>query len=96
MMIDTATSVDWDKIKRRKQKKICLNNEKENASRIENTYQPGNEIAIPLEGPYKVVRNSVSQGSITYKKLLTENDTVNVCRVYLYHRRSNKIISNTE
>merc|ERR1712183_260551 len=106
-MIDTATSVDWDEIKRRKQKKIRLNNEKENASRIEHTYQPGDEIlikrpgivrklAIPFEGPYRVVRHSVSRGSITYEKSLTENDTVNVRRVYPYHRRSNEIISNTE
>ena len=94
MMGDTATLVDWDKIKRRKQEKICKINQQVNASRIEHTYQPGNEIlinqpgivqklAIHFEGPKKVVSHSVSRGSITYKKSLTEN-----------HKRSNKILSN--
>ena len=100
MMVDTVTLVDWEKKKWRKQERICK-------KRIKNTYQPGNNIlikqpgivwklAIPFEGLYKVISHSISRGSITYKKLLTENDTVNVWHVYPYHRGLNKILSNTE
>lgn len=80
MLVDTATPVNWDQIKWMKQEKIRKSNKRKNASSIDYTYQLGNKIliekptivwklAIPFEGPYKVVRHSLTRGSITYKKI---------------------------
>jgi len=98
MFLDTQATIDWDDIRKRKQRKIRESNVRENANRIDITFKKGDRIlikkpgiirklSIPYAGPYKVVKHG-RNGSITYEKSLNLYDTVNVRRVIPFYEES--------
>ena len=98
MFLDTQAEIDWDEIRKRKQRKIRESNERENANRIDITFKKGDlilikkpgiirKLSIPYEGPFKVVKHG-RNGSITYEKSLNVYSTVNVRRVIPFYEES--------
>ncbi len=92
MFLDASAEINWDKIRRRKQKKIAESNRKENRNRTDHTYSVGDLIlikkpgilrtlSIPYKGPFKVVKHH-QNGSITYERSLNCNKNVNIRRVH--------------
>ena len=97
MFLDAQCEIDWDEIKQRKQNKVRKSNEEENRGRINHTYQRGDKIlikrpglvrtlALPFEGPYKVVKHG-RNGSIKYEKSLNNYETVNIRRVFPFYEK---------
>jgi len=95
MYLPIPAEIDWESIKRRKQDKIRISNERENQSRIPHRYRPGDlvtvkkpgilrKMTIPREGPFKVVRHH-DNGSITIETAPFETKKVNVRRVHPYY-----------
>ena len=82
MFMPISKNIDWNAIKDKKQKAITKSNLRENSKRKQINYNPGDwiliknlgiirKLAVPYDGPYKVVKHN-SNGTITYKKILHE------------------------
>ena len=95
MFSPVVAEVDWEAIKNNKQIEISKKNIEENSSRVSHNYQKGElitlkkpgilqKLAIPREGPYKVVKHN-NNGSILIEKSPTDIKHVNVGRVTPYY-----------
>ena len=78
MLLPASTPVDWEEIKKRKQKAIAKSNRRENASRIGYQYKKGDwitakrpgitrKLCVPSEGPFQVVKHH-SNGAVAYER----------------------------
>ena len=81
MFSAVSIDIDWNAIKENKQIKINKNNDRENLRRVPHKYYRGDyitlkkpgilrKLAIPCEGPYKVMRHN-NNGSILIEKAPT-------------------------
>ena len=106
MFSPVSTEVDWQAIKNNKQMKISKNNDRENSSRVNHNYQQGDfttlkkpgilcKLAIPREGPFKVVRHN-NNGSVLIEKSPTNIKNVIVRRVAPYYRKIENPTATTE
>ena len=95
MFMPVNCTVDWDKIKENKQKRIDKNNTRENAKQLNHSYSPGDlvtlertgiipKLSLPRMGPYAVVQ-AHENGTVTIQKEPFVTDRVNVRRVRPYH-----------
>ena len=98
MFSPVSTEIDWNTIRNNKQIKINKSNDRENSKRAPRTYHRGDyitlkkpgilcKLAIPREGPYKVVQHN-NNGSILIEKAPTNIKNVNVRRVAPYYRKT--------
>jgi len=88
--------IDWEDIKKRN-KKIRKSNARENSNRIDHDFKKGDwvtltkpgqitrKLALPREGPYKIVRRR-RNGSITIQTSPYETKNVNMRRLHPYYR----------
>ena len=93
-----SKNIDWNAIKDKKQKAIAKSNLRENSKRKQIHYNPGDwiliknpgiirKLAVPYDGPYKVVLHNTN-GIITYyEKEPFFNDKVNARRTKPYYWR---------
>ena len=92
-MLNIPFTVDWNKIKERKQNLINKNNSRENASRIHHTYKVEDQILVheplkakyggnPYHGPYTVL-NVNNNGTIRIKRGVL-HEVINIRRVKPY------------
>ena len=97
MFSPVSVDVDWNAINEKKQLSINNSNARENSKRIPHTYKKGDyitlkkpgilwKLAIPREGPYKVMKHN-NNGLILIEKTPTKIKNVNVRRVAPYNRR---------
>ena len=105
MFSPVSVDIDWNAIKENKQIKINKNNSRENSKRVPHTYHRGDyitlkkpgilrKLAIPREGPYKVVRHN-NNGSILIERAPTNIKNVNVRRVAPYYCKT-ELLPETE
>ena len=78
MLLPVKAPADWEKVRQRKQKAIARSNRRENAKRIEHTYQKGDwitvkrpgiirKLCVPKEGPFQVIKHH-DNGAATFEK----------------------------
>ena len=96
MILPVQFKADWDAIKKRRQKTINQNNERENRSRIDHTYKVGDSVSkhrhgiLPKlrrrkDGPY-VVQKVYANGTVSIRKgAVTER--VNIRHITPFHER---------
>jgi len=95
MFLPVDTTVDWEKVKDRKQRAIARSNKRENSKRTEHVYKPGDwmtilkpgilrKLAVPRMGPFKVVKHN-SNGTLSYEKGPFDIDKVNIRRCEPYY-----------
>ena len=96
MFMPVSKNIDWNAIKDKEQKAIAKSNLRENSKRKQIHYNPGDWrpiknpgiirkiLAVPYDGPYKVVLHNMN-GTITYKKEPFMNDKVNARRTKPYY-----------
>ena len=98
-ILNTRYEADWKVIRERKQKRINYNNQKENAKRIQHTYQINDKILVrdkapgevdnkygtpEWEGPYTVVRHNKDTGTV-YARLGAITQPFNIRKIKPYH-----------
>ena len=98
-ILNTRYEADWNVIRERKQKRINYNNQKENAKRIQHTYQVNDKILVrdkapgevdnkygtpEWEGPYTVVRHNKDTGTV-YARLGAITQPFNIRKIKPYH-----------
>jgi transposase InsO family protein len=94
MLLPISINADWTRIQAIRQKEIDRNNSRENKSRIEHTYKPGDLVTLakpgilrkmstPRQGPYKVVQ-VYTNGTIRIRRDHV-SDRVNIRRVQQYY-----------
>jgi hypothetical protein len=95
MFMPVNFDVDWNKIKQNKQRRINLNNQRENNKRINHAYAPGDlvtlektgilpKLSLPRLGPYTIV-HAHENGTVTIQKQPFVTDRVNIRRIKPYH-----------
>ena len=78
MHLPANAPAGWEKVRQRKQKAIARSNRRENAKRIEHTYQKGGwitvkrpgitrKLCVPKEGPFQVIKHH-DNGTVTYER----------------------------
>ena len=80
MIMQTAVTADWEKIKHRKRQAAKTANERENRARVRYEYRPGHKVLIllknegmgskldsPTEGPYEVLK-VYNNGTVKIKR----------------------------
>ena len=91
MLLPASTPVDWEEIKKRKQKAIAKSNQRENAKRIDYQYKKGDwitvkrpgiirKLCVPNEGPFQVVKHH-SNGTVTYEREPFVEERVSIRRI---------------
>ena len=91
MFLPVNKPVDWEKIRERKQRAIAKSNLRENAKRIDHTYQKGDwitvkrpgiirKLSIPREGPFQVIKHH-NNGTVSYESEPFKEDRVNIRRI---------------
>ena len=94
MFLPVSTPVDWEEIKKRKQKAIAKSNQRENAKRIGYQYKKGDwvtakrpgiirKLCVPKEGPFQVVKHH-SNGTVAYEREPFVEERVNIRRINPY------------
>jgi hypothetical protein len=86
-IMNTKFTANWELIRKRKQRLIDQNNQKENSKRIAHKYRVGDKVLYridslskynenPYEGPYQIVR--VNTNGTVRLKMNAVTDTVNI------------------
>ena len=92
-MLNIQFEADWNLIKKRKQQKINDNNRRENAKRLDYTYDVGDNVLVrtvqkakyagdPWQGPYQITAVN-DNGTVRYKKGAV-TDTINIRQLKPY------------
>ena len=100
MIFPMKINVDWAVIQQKRQKEIDRNNARENKSRIDHTYKPGDSVALtvprlqrkvnkPRLGPYTVTK-VYTNGTIRIQRGKV-SERVNIRRVCPYHHRDTQL-----
>ena len=98
MFSPVSTDIDWNSIRVNKQTQINKSNTRENSKQIPHTFSRGNyiipkkpgilqKLAIPREGPYKVMKHN-NDGSILIEKVPTNMKNISVQRVVPYYHKT--------
>ena len=93
MILNIKHTANWEYIRQRKQNIINKNNERENAKRIEHTYQRGDKVLLqrgtenkqeqPFTGPHTILE--VRDNGTVRLKVNAIIDSYNICRLMPYH-----------
>jgi hypothetical protein len=92
MILNIQHKANWTAIRSRKQAVIKKNNMRENSKRIDYTYQPGEQVLVrrnspykyerPYDGPYKVLQ--VNTNGTVRLQMGAVSDVVNIRRIHPY------------
>ena len=107
MMFPIQFQADWAGIQQRRQNEINRNNERENKSRIQHIYKPGDTVTLkkpgiqrkmstPRTGPYKVTEISTNGTIRIQNSEGNVTERVNIRRVHPYNTRGSKFQKNTD
>ena len=91
MFLPVNSPVDWEEIRKRKQKAIAKSDQRENSKRTDHKHEKGDwitvkrpgtirKLSVPKEGPFQVVKHH-DNGTITFEKEPFVEDRVNIRRV---------------
>ena len=94
MLLPVSTPVDWEEIKKRKQRAIAKSNQRENAKRIGYQYKKGDwvtvkrpgiirKLCVSNEGPLQVAKHH-SNGAVAYEREPFAEERANIRRISPY------------